>query len=200
MVEVANIYLHKNEGRLMAYIKETQKVVSYPRVIMENHLGRKLLPNEEVHHKDDNPLNNDIDNLEVLTKEEHLRLHAEENRKYFDKTMVCPVCGNEFLWTAKQQSRFHANAYKKEQKGNYNNLPFCSKSCCGKYGRKIQEEAGIIPVDIRKKLSDEQVRYIRKNYIAGDKEFGGRALARKFNVDPRTISDVITRKTYKEVV
>ena len=80
MVDVANVYMHKNEGRLMAYIKETQQVVSYPRVIMENAIGRKLLPNEQVHHKDENPLNNNIDHVEMLTVEEHRKLHAEEQR------------------------------------------------------------------------------------------------------------------------
>ena len=31
---------------------------------MEEKLGRKLLPNEQVHHIDENPLNNNLDNLE----------------------------------------------------------------------------------------------------------------------------------------
>ena len=36
------------------------------RLVMEKHLGRYLLPNEVVHHKDANKQNNDISNLELF--------------------------------------------------------------------------------------------------------------------------------------
>lgn len=201
MVEVANVYMHKNEHRLMAYIKETQQVVSYPRVIMENYLGRKLLPIEEVHHKDGNPLNNDISNLQILTKEEHLKLHAKENKKYYDKTMTCPICGKEFLWTAEQQQRFYGNEYKKKRKGRFDNLPFCSKNCAGKFGKKIQIENGITGKRVGRKgrLSKEQVEYIRNNFISGDVEFGATALSKKFNIARHTIYDIINNKAYKNI-
>jgi len=45
------------------------------RLIMENHLGRKLLASEIVHHKDENRLNNSIDNLEIMTRSEHIKHH-----------------------------------------------------------------------------------------------------------------------------
>jgi hypothetical protein len=35
------------------------------RQVMEQHLGRKLRPNETVHHKDGNRANNKIENLEL---------------------------------------------------------------------------------------------------------------------------------------
>lgn len=44
-------------------------------VVMENHLKRKLKKGEEVHHKDENTSNNNIDNLIVLSHKEHRRLH-----------------------------------------------------------------------------------------------------------------------------
>ena len=48
------------------------------RIVMEDFLGRKLSKNEDVHHKDGNKLNNDINNLEVIDKSEHGRLHANQ--------------------------------------------------------------------------------------------------------------------------
>jgi len=41
------------------------------RLIMMTHLGRPLSPEEEVHHKDRNRSNNEIENLAVLTHKEH---------------------------------------------------------------------------------------------------------------------------------
>lgn len=44
-------------------------------VIAEEKIGRKLLACECVHHKDGRKDNNDPDNLEVMTRSEHARLH-----------------------------------------------------------------------------------------------------------------------------
>ena len=49
------------------------------------------------------------------------------------------------------------------------------------------------------KLTAEDVRYIRKNYIPGDKNFSRRALSKKFNVCLSVIQNVLTYKTYKDV-
>jgi len=46
------------------------------RYVMEQHLGRYLLPTEYVHHKDGNKLNNDISNLELL---DSMSAHAERH-------------------------------------------------------------------------------------------------------------------------
>lgn len=132
-MEDVNVYECK-DGRVRVYIKDTKKVVSYPKYLMENKLGRKLNDNEQVHHKDENPLNNDPDNLEVKLLGEHQREHSI---KYHDKTMICPWCGSEFLWTAKQQRTFYGNRSRKV-KSNYGDNPFCSKSCAGSYGRHLQ--------------------------------------------------------------
>jgi len=45
------------------------------RQLMERLLGRRLAYNEVVHHKDENPLNNDPSNLEVIYRGDHARLH-----------------------------------------------------------------------------------------------------------------------------
>ncbi len=49
------------------------------------------------------------------------------------------------------------------------------------------------------KLTDDEVRWIRKNYIPRDKKFGTRALARKFNVSSRSIQAILSRKTWTHI-
>ena len=49
------------------------------------------------------------------------------------------------------------------------------------------------------KLTVEDIKYIRENYKKGDKEFGFRGLAKKFNVVSETIRNVITGKHYQDV-
>jgi hypothetical protein len=47
-------------------------------LVMEAHLGRLLADGEEVHHKNTIKNDNRLDNLELLTKAEHMRLHGGE--------------------------------------------------------------------------------------------------------------------------
>jgi len=47
------------------------------RAVVEKHLGRKLSDKEIVHHIDENRKNNDIKNLQVMTRGEHVKLHAK---------------------------------------------------------------------------------------------------------------------------
>jgi hypothetical protein len=48
------------------------------RLVMEKHLGRYLLPHEDVHHEDENRQNNALENLKLLTHADHLRQHYHE--------------------------------------------------------------------------------------------------------------------------
>lgn len=50
------------------------------------------------------------------------------------------------------------------------------------------------------KLTEEEVRYIKNNYIPKHEEFGCRALARKFNVDHMQISRIVNNKSYTNVI
>ena len=45
------------------------------RWVMEQHIGRRLLKSEDVHHINGNKKDNRIENLEVFTHSEHTRLH-----------------------------------------------------------------------------------------------------------------------------
>ena len=63
------------------YIHLKQEDGSYKqehRIVMENHLGRKLIPEEIIHHIDGNGENNEIDNLQIMTRAEHAELHTKQ--------------------------------------------------------------------------------------------------------------------------
>ena len=62
-------------------------------MVMADYIGRKLFSTECVHHIDRNRKNNDITNLMLLTKQEHMELHAIEDNKtiYYEKP--CKYCG-----------------------------------------------------------------------------------------------------------
>ncbi len=53
------------------------------RLIMEEHLGRKLLPTEIVHHINFDKLDNRLENLQIVTRSEHNKIH-KFLRKYPD--------------------------------------------------------------------------------------------------------------------
>jgi hypothetical protein len=66
------------------------KQVSLATLIMESHIGRYLNHDEVVHHKDGNPHNNDINNLQLLADKEHRMLHFRL-RKRNNKGQLMPV-------------------------------------------------------------------------------------------------------------
>lgn len=63
-----------NNGYMVICVGRKKKLLH--RYLMEILLGRELLETEEVHHKDGNKTNNDIQNLELIDWIEHRRMHA----------------------------------------------------------------------------------------------------------------------------
>ena len=105
------------------------------RVVVENALGRLLNTNEVVHHKDGNKTNNCLDNLEVMTVEEHARAHRLVHGKVMAK-LKCPWCGKIFIKPIVQTFLYRKNS---KQRATY-----CSRSCNGQMSRFVQLH-GITP-------------------------------------------------------
>ena len=103
-----------------AGVKTTQ---SYPRYLLELHLGRPLLSSEEVDHIDNDPTNNEISNLQLLSlKENRVKEMNRPHRKRKLFQGICSICGNPF---EKYLNQVLAN--KKKGKDG----PFCSRKCAG---------------------------------------------------------------------
>ena len=68
---------------------------------MEQKLGRKLLKDEQVHHINGNPLDNRLENLEVLDCATHMRRHKQI---YPDKKK-CVVCRASFTVNPRKRKR-----------------------------------------------------------------------------------------------
>lgn len=68
------------------------KKVREHRWMMEQELGRKLSPNEHVHHINGNPLDNRMENLVVLHQNAHLRLH----KQVYPDMKKCVACGTDY--------------------------------------------------------------------------------------------------------
>ena len=52
----------------------------------------------------------------------------------------------------------------------------------------------------KRKLSADDVRYIRQHYKKGSHEFGAKPLARKFKVCENVIENIVSHKTYNDVI
>lgn len=90
------------------------------RVVAENELGRRLAPGEVVHHRNGDKADNRWVNLEVTTKSEHARAHAQQ-RPVVGETMVslvCPQC---------------AKLFQRPKRNVKTPLSFCSRSCSATY-------------------------------------------------------------------
>ena len=118
------------------------------RLVVLAFIKEDLAANEVVHHIDDNPFNNTVGNLKVMTRGEHSALHR--HRKGLKMVRLrCPNCHKEFT---REYSKTHLETSRKT-KGT-----FCCHECAGKFctNKSIKDKMRII---------DESVIEIFRRYL-----------------------------------
>jgi len=77
---------------------EDRTTISYSRYLMSVHVGRFLNDDEEVDHIDEDCTNDDINNLQILSTEEHRKKNSKSNSTGRTVTeLKCEYCGKDFI-------------------------------------------------------------------------------------------------------
>lgn len=139
-------------GKEMGEIKNTpemKKMHYQARLLMSKYLNRKLMFWEDIHHKDGNVFNNSIDNLEVLTRKEHFKHHADtifggmEGRSYGNSSR-CVISDDPNLSWCHRCKQFLPRASFHLSSCSWNGLRSICKECKRKqYDKKHRHECYI---------------------------------------------------------
>lgn len=125
------------------------------RLVMSEYIGRPLLDSEDVHHKDKDKSNNDISNLELMTKSEHTKYHEynEKEKHKGNKRKECKYPGCNEMTNSKMQL---CNKHYKLQWQRLKNGLISDINEFREIPRKHSEET-------KRKLSDIAKKQPRKN-------------------------------------
>lgn len=135
-IRIYGPYTRKDGRQHIIFYKEgKRKTMSYPKYLLEQKLGRVLLPNETCDHVDENFTNNNLDNLQVLSRSDNIRKHAALKPMQLG-TFICPVC-NRLATKPLHQIKHN----KKQGKSG----PYCGRICSGKASRKKQLDSKNLP-------------------------------------------------------
>lgn len=120
------------DGRkyVVVYRGERRETTLYSRYLMERHLGRRLEEHEHVDHINDDPTDDRIENLQIISQLENtLKYHALHPKEIW--TVTCAECQKEF-----QKPADECRKHRKSGKPG----PFCGKSCAGRANRRKANE------------------------------------------------------------
>ena len=122
-----------NNSKLSKGDSDKLKTLSFPKALLEIKEGRLLLDNETADHIDEDFTNDDLSNLQILTRPANIIKSFEANPDRHTELAkhTCPQCDAEFLALARQ---VRANNVKQGKPG-----PFCSKSCAGRFNQTKQK-------------------------------------------------------------
>ena len=131
-------------------MRHNGRFIDEHRLVMEQYLGRKLRPDEVVHHKNGNKRDNRIENLEIMTLSEHTRMHnkgrksiiTQEIKRKISETLKGKYVGNRNACSKKVEQL--------DLKGNVLNI-FGSVREAGRYLGDERKNAHISDVCIGKR-------------------------------------------------
>jgi hypothetical protein len=118
---------HKRIDRYMAILFESNErrtSTAWAKYVYETHHKVKLPKGQQVDHRDENRLNDDISNLQVLTKKDNIEKNVATRPPRKTVDLVCPVCQQTFTRRIGQTNLVPC---RKNQR-----RVFCSRVCIGK--------------------------------------------------------------------
>ena len=143
------------------------------RYLMEQKIGRKLTFNEVVHHINQDKHDNRIENLEVISRGKHIKMHPEVNKKSI-KSNTIKIDVNKIKELRKTMTI--------EQISKYFNVATMTIW----YRMKKNNIK-------TKKLDDRDIKEIRELLKTNEKQ---RYIAKKYNVSEQLISNIKHNKRY----
>lgn len=121
-------YVTRSHGYVRVRLDDGRIVLEH-RALMENFIERRLATKEVVHHKDGDPFNNALDNLEILSPSAHSLKHVKFSRS----NVECATCGGLFVRT---------NAYLRSKKKAGQLQFYCSRVCAWRAQRVKNDASG----------------------------------------------------------
>lgn len=115
----------RKDGRkhIILYDGINRTTISYPKYLMEQHLGRKLEDWETVDHINEDFTDDRIENLQILSRADNIR------KSIVPEELINITCG----WCSKITTKKAKDVRGNEKKGYL--IHYCDRSCAGKAQR-----------------------------------------------------------------
>jgi len=103
------------------------------RVIVEEFIGRKLTKDEVIHHKNGIRSDNRIENLIIMTKSEHHKLHYKEIKYKLSRRITreykCVVCGKKYKSKSYKSKYCSQKCYRETRKEYFKKWEQKNREC-----------------------------------------------------------------------